>query len=141
MSAARRYTTIWLAWTAAGIFYSTQDFIPRLYRNEPVPWTPVFVGWIAAMYVCAILPPAVLWAGRRWPIEQGSRWQHVALHAGWSAIFSVVTATIEVPVLTTLGVMPPMARTSSLTTLVAAFVVSGFHGGVIRYWAVIGLQA
>jgi two-component system, LytTR family, sensor kinase len=141
MTAARRYVTIWLAWTAAGLFYSTQDFIPRLYRNEPVPWVPVFVGWMAAMYVCAVFTPALLWAGRRWPIEQGSRWRRVALHAGLSAIFSVVTAAIEPPVLRALDVLPQAARTASLTTLVAVFVVSSFHGGMIRYWAVIGLQA
>jgi LytS/YehU family sensor histidine kinase len=141
MSGARRYATIWLAWTAAGVFYSTQDFIPRLYRNEPVPWTPVFVGWIAAMYVCAIFTPALLWAGRRWPIEQGSRWRRIALHASLSAIFSIVTAAIEPPVLRALGVLPQGVRNASLTTLVGVFVVSGFHGGVIRYWAVIGLQA
>jgi two-component system, LytTR family, sensor kinase len=137
----RRYATISLAWTAAGVFYSTQDFIPRLYRNEPVPWTPVFVGWMAAMYVCAILTPPLLWAGRRWPIEQGNRWRHVALHAGFSAIFAVVTAAIEAPVLTALGVLPQLTRTSPLSTVVSVLVVTGFHGGVIRYWAVIGLQA
>ena len=138
---ARRFATIWLAWTAAGLFYSTQDYIPRLYRNELVPWMPVFVGWMAAMYVCAVFTPVILWAGRRWPIEQGRRWRHVAVHAGLSAIFSVVTATIEPPVLRALGVLPQLARSSPLTTLVAVFVVTGFHGGVIRYWAVIGLQA
>ena len=34
----RSLATIWLAWTAAGLFYFTQDFVPRLYRKEAVPW-------------------------------------------------------------------------------------------------------
>src|SRR3954452_3921144 len=42
----RTVATIWLAWTAAGLFYVTQDFVPRLYRNESVPWQGVFVGWM-----------------------------------------------------------------------------------------------
>jgi hypothetical protein len=42
---------LWLAWTLAGLFYITQDSVPRLYRGEPIPWTYVFVGWMAAMYV------------------------------------------------------------------------------------------
>jgi hypothetical protein len=40
---------IWLAWTVAGLFYITQDSVPRLYRGEPIPWTYVFVGWMAAI--------------------------------------------------------------------------------------------
>ena len=115
--------------------------MPRLYRSEQVPWHNVFVGWMAAMYVCAVFTPAVLWGGRRWPIERASRWKHVAVHAGLSAIFSLVTAAIEPPVLSALGVLPPVTRTAALTAVISAFVVNGFHGGVIRYWAVIALQA
>ena len=135
------HATLWLAWTAAGLFYFTQDFVPRLYRNEPVPWQHVFVGWMAAMYICAVFTPALLWLGRRWPIEQGSRWQRVALHFGCSAIFSAVTSAIEAPVLTALGVFPAVGPARSLGTVVSILLVNGFHGGVIRYWAVIGLQA
>ena len=77
-------------------------------------------------------------AGR---IEQGSRWQRVALHFGFSAVFSAVTTAIEAPVLTALGVFPAVAPARSLGTVFSILLVNGFHGGVIRYWAVIGLQA
>jgi two-component system LytT family sensor kinase len=140
-SAIRRYATLWLAWTAAGLFYFTQDFVPRLYRNEPVPWQHVFVGWMAAMYICAVFTPALLWLGRRWPIEHGSRAKRVALHFGFSAVFSAVTSAIEAPVLTALGVFPAAPTAPSLGTVFSVLLVHGFHGGVIRYWAVIGLQA
>ena len=53
------------AWTLAGLFYITQDFVPRMYHNEAVPWQRLFVGWMAAMYICAAFTPAILWAGRR----------------------------------------------------------------------------
>jgi len=139
-SAARRYGLILLAWTAAGLFYATQDFVPRLYRNEQVPWLNVFVGWMAAMYICAAFTPAVLWGGRRWPIEQGSRWRRALLHFGFSAVFSVVTAGIEAPMLTALGVLPA-GRSASILTVFLFLLVTSFHGGVIRYWAVIVLQA
>ncbi len=61
---------VWLAWTVAGLFYITQDSVPRLYRGEYVPWKYVFVGWMAGMYVCAALTPALLWLGNRWPLER-----------------------------------------------------------------------
>src|SRR4051794_12924170 len=140
-SAIRRHATLWLAWTAAGLFYFTQDFVPRLYRNESVPWGRVFVGWMAAMYICAVFTPTVLYLGRRWAIDQGSRWKRVTLHFVFSAIFSAVTSAIEAPVLTGLGVFPAAANARSIGTVFSILLVNGFHGGVIRYWAVIGLQA
>ena len=91
-------------WTAAGLFYITQDSVPRLYRGEAVAWKYVFVGWMAGMYVCAALTPAVLWLGNRWPVER--RVVHSAWHLGFSVIFSVMATAIEVPVLLLLGVFP-----------------------------------
>ena len=137
----RRHALIWLAWTAAGLFYFTQDFAPRLYRNERVPWRDVLVGWMAAMYICAAFTPAILWLGRRWPVGQGRRWRWVALHFAFSAVFSIVSTSIEAPVLMALGIFPPFMRTGSLASAVSALLVYSFHGGVVRYWAVVGLQA
>ena len=136
---ARYVAWLWLAWTLAGLFYITQDFVPRMFRNEVVPWPQLFVGWMAAMYICAAFTPAILWLGHRWPLEHQRRWTHAALHLLFGAIFSVVSAAIEVPVLTALGVFPA-AQPHSFGEGVALLVVYGFHGGVIRYWAVIGLQ-
>ena len=66
----RQIAGLWLAWTVAGLFYITQDSVPRLYRGEYVPWRYVFVGWMTGMYVCAALTPALLWLGNRWPLER-----------------------------------------------------------------------
>jgi two-component system LytT family sensor kinase len=137
---ARRAAWIWLAWTAAGLFYVTQDFVPRLYRKEPVPWPQLFTGWMAAMYICAAFTPAILWLGRRWPLEHQRRWTHAALHMLFASIFSLVSAAIEAPVLTALGVFPAFTPPPSIWAAIVLLVAYGFHGGVIRYWAVIGLQ-
>jgi two-component system, LytTR family, sensor kinase len=143
-STARKMRTagaIWLAWTAAGLFYVTQDFVPRLYRNEAVPWRAVFIGWMAAMYICAAFTPAILWLGRRWPLERERRWSRIGLHLCFAAVFSVVTQSLEAPVLMALGVFPPGPQARSLAAAVSWIVVYGFHGGVLRYWAVLGVQA
>jgi signal transduction histidine kinase len=136
----RNLAGIWLAWTLAGVFYMSQDFMTRLYRSEPVRLTDLVVGWMAAMYVCAAFTPLILSLGRRWPIERGHRLQHIALHLGCGAVFSVLSALIEVPVLLALGVFPGSSAVP-LHTAASLLLVYGFHGGVIRYWAVIGLQA
>jgi two-component system, LytTR family, sensor kinase len=136
----RKVAWLWLAWTAAGLFYITQDFVPRLYRQEPVPWPQLFTGWMAAMYICAGFTPAILWAGRRWPLEHPRRWAHAAIHFLFSAIFSVLSAAIEVPVLMALGVFPSITPPSSIRAAIVLMIAYGFHGGVIRYWVVVGLQ-
>jgi two-component system, LytTR family, sensor kinase len=136
----RRLATIWLAWTVAGLFYFTQDFVPRLYRNEAVPWREVFIGWMAAMYICAAFTPGILWLGRRWPLGHGPLWKWASLHLAFSTAFSLVSTSIEAPVLSSLGVLPPPLR-ASLWTALSWLLVYSFHGGVIRYWAVIALQA
>ena len=137
----RQGAVIWLAWTAAGLFYISQDFVPRLYRNEPVLWRRLFVGWMAAMSICAAFTPVILWLGRRWPLDHGRRWRHAAFHLGFGAIFSALSAAIEAPVLMALGVFPAPVQTVPLRSGVSLLVAYGFHGGIIRYWAVVGLQA
>jgi signal transduction histidine kinase len=131
---------IWLAWTIAGLFYISQDSVPRLYRGEPVAWKYVFVGWMTGMYVCAALTPALLWLGNRWPVERGVV-SHAGLHLGFSVVFSVLATTIEVPLLLLLGVFPSRTPPPSVAAAVSVMLSFGIQGGVIRYWAVIALQA
>jgi len=129
---------VWLAWTLAGLFYITQDSVPRLYRGEPIAWKYVFVGWMVGMYVCAALTPALLWLGNRWPIER--RIPYAGLHLCFSVVFSILATVLEVPVLLLLGVFP--ARTPPpLVTAISIFLSFGIQGGVLRYWAVIALDA
>jgi two-component system, LytTR family, sensor kinase len=137
----RRFVAIWLAWTAAGLFYVTQDFIGRLYRGESVPWLSVIVGWMVGMYICAAFTPAILWLGRRWALERGHLLGRVFLHLCFAALFSVVSAAIEAPILKAIGGFPRIEQANSLGAAVLLLTVYGLHGGIIRYWAVLGLQA
>src|SRR5215469_14157444 len=86
----RMIAIVWLGWTIAGLFYIVQDTVPRLYRGGAVPWKYVFVGWMTGMYVCAALTPAVLWLGKRWPVE--GRALNSGLHLGFSVVFSVLSS-------------------------------------------------
>jgi len=129
---------VWLAWTVAGLFYISQDSVPRLYRGQAVPWKYVFVGWMVGMYVCAALTPVLLWLGNRWAVER--RVSHAGWHLLFSMIFSIAATVIEVPVLLLLGVFPaetPPPLAAGVTIMLSF----GIQGGVIRYWAVIALQA
>jgi two-component system, LytTR family, sensor kinase len=135
----RQVAGLWLAWTVAGLFYITQDSVPRLYRGEAVPWKYVFVGWMMGMYVCAALTPALLWLGERWPLER--RVTYAGAHLCFSVVFSIVTTVIEVPLLMGLGVFPAASPPRSVVAGIRVMLSYGIQGGVVRYWAVIALQA
>src|SRR6266702_1780324 len=103
-SAIRQWLKYWLAWTAAGLFYITQDFMTRLSRNESIPWRDTVIGWMAAMYICALFTPPILWFGRCWAVDVGHRRQRIGIHFGASVVFSLVSTALEVPVLAALGI-------------------------------------
>jgi two-component system, LytTR family, sensor kinase len=130
---------VWLGWTIAGLFYIIQDMVPRLYRGGAVPWKYVFVGWMTGMYVCAALTPAVLWLGNRWPVER--RVPYAVLHLSASVAFSILATVGEVPILLLLGVFPALPPPPSFVAGARIMLSFGIQGGVIRYWAVIVLQA
>jgi two-component system LytT family sensor kinase len=140
-SALRRYAKYWLAWTAAGLFYISQDFMTRLSWNESIPWRNVVTGWMAAMYICAAFTPAILWLGRRWTVDQAHSRRPIALHLGTSIAFSVVSTALEVALLAGLGMLPPFSGPKSFAKDLWFLLPYDFHGGIIRYWAVVGLQA
>src|SRR5437868_4153935 len=123
--AARKLTGVWLAWTAAGVFFATQDFMTRLYRSEYIPWLPVFAGWMAGMYICAIFTPAILWLGRRWELKRGYLSGHVLLHVIFSAVFSLVATALEAPLLMAMKVIPPTGD-NSLYSAISLLLAYGF---------------
>jgi sensor histidine kinase YesM len=137
LPAWRKY---WLAWTAAGLFYISQDFMTRLSRNESIPWRSVVIGWMAAMYICAVFTPLILWLGRRWTVDQARPWRPIAVHLGASIAFALISTALEVPLLVALR-MPGFVSSMSFARNFWALLPYDLHGGILRYWAVIGLQA
>jgi two-component system LytT family sensor kinase len=140
VSAIRRWLLYCLAWTAAGLFYITQDFMARLSRNEAIPWGNLLLGWMSAMYICAAFTPSILWFGRRWPVDQGDRRQRIGMHLAASLVFSLVSTALEVPVLSAIGLLPALGHPTSFASDFWILLPYDLHGGIIRYWAVIGLQ-
>ena len=136
-----RWAKYWIAWTAAGLFYISQDFMTRLFRNQSIPWRNTVLLWMAVMYTCAAFTPWILWMGRRWAVEEDYRWRPIALHLGASLVFSLVSTALEVPVLIALGMAPKLIKPASLASDFWYLLPYDLHGGIIRYWAVVGLQA
>ena len=131
----------WLAWTAAGLFYITQDFMTRLSRNQAILWRNIFVGWMSAMYICAAFTPGILWMGRRWAVDDADRRRNITIHLAASIVFSLVSTAMEVPILVWLGIVPAFSGPRSFLVSFWDLLPYDLHGGILRYWAVVGLQA
>jgi two-component sensor histidine kinase len=127
-----------LAWTAAGLFYVSQDFMTRLSLHESINWPRVLTGWMASMYICAVFTPAMLWLGRRWPVDGG---RTIAIHLGAAVLFALVSTALEVPVLVAVGMMPRTHGPVSFATDYWVLLRIDLHGSILRYSAVIALQA
>ena len=75
----------------------------------------------------------------RWPVER--RLTHAGFHLCFSVVFSIASTVIEVPLLMVLGVFPSAAPPPSVVAGIRVMLSFGIQGGVIRYCAVIALQA
>jgi sensor histidine kinase YesM len=134
------YAAYFLAWTVFGLFNFSRDLTRRLYWHEPIHWEEMLISWMVGIYITAALTPAVLWLGRRLPIEKPFRLQRTLVHLLLSSTFSVVEIALEVVVFIQLGLLASVLRGSFRIGFPLLLVV-GFHENIITYWAVLGIQA
>ncbi|HBL26847.1 MAG TPA: hypothetical protein DD490_08440 [Acidobacteria bacterium] len=128
-----------LAWTAAGLFFVSQDLTRRVVFPDPNPWWHALVSWMTGMYLCAALTPAILWLGRRFPLERRVWLRRTLLHLAASVTFSIVHLTLDSALLPHLGIFPTVMK--DFVTTFVLLVILGFHGNIMTYWLVLGIQA
>ena len=128
-----------LAWTAAGLFYFSQDLSRRLLFGDPTPWWHPLVSWLAGVYLLAALTPVALWLGRRFPFERRKWLRRTLLHLQLSVVFAIVHLALESAVLTPMGLFPGLMDQGFVATF-AFLMIIGFHGDVLSYWTILGIQ-
>jgi two-component system LytT family sensor kinase len=127
-----------LIWTVAGVFFTTRGLAPRLVRPDPTPWWHYAASWMAASYAWALLTPAMLWCGRRFPLERPHRLRHTVIHLALGSAFSVVQLAGEGVFNSLLGLFPPFMET--IPRAFRTLLPLGFHNGVLIYWTVLTVQ-
>lgn len=131
----RNYPLYFLLWTVAGLFFFSQGLTERLVSHDTTPWWHYLLGWLLGVYVWALLTPAILWLGREFPLARRGWLGRAALHVLFSACFSAFELTVESALFTRVHLFPADFR-GALVQLLAR----GFHGGVLDYWIVLGVQ-
>jgi two-component system LytT family sensor kinase len=134
----RNYPLYFLLWTVLGLFYFSQGLTQRLVSHDPTPWWHYLVAWLSGIYIWALFTPAILFLGRQFPIDRRPRLQPIALHLLLGAGFSAFELSLESVLYSRLNLVP-IAMKGFRETLVQ-LLVKGFHGGVLEYWMVLGVQ-
>jgi two-component system, LytTR family, sensor kinase len=129
-----------LAWTAVGLFQFSRDLSRRLYWDDPMPWRELFASWMIGIYITGALAAVVLWLGARWPIERSVWVRRAALHLAGSVVFSVLQLAIEAAVTAHLRLLSTPG-TQSFLSFFPTLLVIGFHGNVVIYWMILGIQS
>jgi two-component system, LytTR family, sensor kinase len=134
----RNYPLYFLIWTIIGVFFFSQGLSQKFFSHDPTPWWHYLLSWLVGVYVWALMVPAILWLGRRFPIERRNWLRRVALHLLLGVIVSVVQLAVESAVLPHLRVFPTLMQT--FWTTFAFLLVIGFHNGIMTYWTILGVQ-
>jgi two-component system, LytTR family, sensor kinase len=134
----RNYRLYFLLWTLLGLFYFSQGLTQRLVFRDPTPWWRYLVAWLVGVYIWALLTPAILWLGRRFPIERRDWFRRSLLQLLLSAGFSVFELGMEEALYAGMHLFPSAPK--DFGGVLARSLVRGFHGGILNYWIVLGLQ-
>jgi two-component system, LytTR family, sensor kinase len=134
----RNYPLYFLIWTIIGIFFFSQALSQKFFSRDATPWWHYLISWLVGVYLWALLMPAILWFGRRFPIERRNWVRRVALHLLLGVVVSLVQLILESAILSHLGVFPGLMNT--FVTTFAFLLVIGFHTGIMTYWEVLGVQ-
>lgn len=138
----RVYAISLAAWTVVGMMYVGRDVTRKLYWGIPEPWQEVWF-WSVRVIVSATLTLAVIWAGRRWPIERPTWLRHISLHVLFGAGFALARAALELAVQIPLDAALGLERewVKSFNNAVAVVLIFGFHEGVLAYWVILSIQS
>jgi sensor histidine kinase YesM len=137
-STLRRYLTLFLVWTAFGLFMFSQGAVQKIVEKDQNPWLHHLTSWMVGVYVWFLLTPVVLWLGRRFPLE-GKRWiRWTATHFALAPVIALVQLGTESAILHLIGVFPTI-MTSFAATL-AFLLVIGFHQAFLMYWIILAIQ-
>jgi signal transduction histidine kinase len=134
----RNYPVYFLLWTLLGLFYASQGMTQRFVSHDPSPWWHYLVGWLIGVYIWALLTPVILLLGRQFPIERGHWLRRIVVQLLLSSLFSVFELTLETALYSRLHLFPALIK--DFRAALKPLLIRGFHGGIVNYWLVLGLQ-
>jgi two-component system, LytTR family, sensor kinase len=121
------------AWTLVGLLFGSQAVLYSLYSGKPQVLRPL-ASSLADWYIWALLTPAILAVGRRFPLVRSGWWWR-SLPALFVA--SLVFTAVKIALRAGLGALLPDLPTMPLRVVVLA----QFHIQVATFWVILGIGA
>jgi len=128
-----------LAWTLVGLIFFAQNVTRRFYYDDPNPWQDLRY-WCFNIYISALLTPAIVWAGRRWPLDRQHLARLIGLHLLLSVAWAFTKLCLETASHLAWNVFWPFTPPITLEREVSLLFIFGFHTSVVAYWVVLSIQ-
>ena len=138
LTRSRKYALLFLVWNVLGLFMFSQSLVQKLASREPTPWQHYLASWTVGMWLWFLITPAVLWLGRRFPLERKHLARRIPLHLVLAAIIGFAELAVEAGILRSLRVFPAI-MTGYAATL-AFLLVIAFHQAMLTYWMILAVQ-
>jgi len=121
-----------------GLFYFSEGLAQRMIWHDPTPWWHYLLAWMLGVYLWALLTPAILWLGRKFSIDRDNWLLPILAQLLFSSGFSVLELALESALYTRLHLFPAVMQ--GFRGTFSLLLIRGFHGGILDYWMVIGVQ-
>lgn len=129
------YITIW---TAVGLFFASESSLwGRYVFKSPVSWDYALKTNLSFYYIWACIAPLVLWLGRRFRFEPGSKLTSLCVHLPTSLALSTLQLLIAEIVVQSFN-PEPLHLYEAFQAIQRTFVVY-FHINFLTYWAILGI--
>jgi len=125
-------------WTLLGLFMFSQGLAQKIVSHDDHPWWHHLASWMAGVWIWFVLTPAVLWLGRKFPLNRKPYWRSLLFHVPFSFIFPFVNLTLEAVILHGLHIFPDL-MVNVPATLIFLLII-GYHQTVTTYWGMLGAQ-
>jgi two-component system, LytTR family, sensor kinase len=132
------WITYFLIWTAVGLFFASESSLwGRYIFRSPVTWDQALKTNLSFYYIWACIAPLVLWLGKRFRFERGSRTLSFFVHLPTSILLSSIQLLIAEIVVQSFS-LDRLQLYEAFKAIERTFVVY-FHINFLTYWAILGI--
>lgn len=133
-----QWVAYFLIWTAVGLFFASESSLwGRYIFKTPVPWDLALKTNLSFYYIWACIAPLVLWLGKRFRFERGSRIFFVLVHLPTSVVLATTQLMVAEIVVQSFSPQP-LQLYEAFKAIERTFVVY-FHINLLTYWAILGI--
>jgi two-component system, LytTR family, sensor kinase len=133
-----QWISYFLIWTATGLFFASESALwGRYIFRSPVPWDLALKTNLSFYYIWACIAPLVLWLGKQFRFERGSRTISFMVHLPTSVVLSSIQLLIAEIVVQSFS--PDRLQLYEAFKAIERTFVVYFHINLLTYWAILGI--